>query len=118
VRDLRVAPSATEKDILLTVHDPAHGGERTISPSHWGFGQLAQYANAPAAYLRRLPAPLAAINLQWGLERDGLRDEALILGSNGDYGGGPAVGGTLRAVTSTSYGRIWDREVVAAPSAP
>jgi hypothetical protein len=78
-----------------------------VSPSHWGFGQLAQYANAPAAYLRRLPAPLAAINLQWGLERDGLRDEALILGqSNGEH--------VLRAVTSTSYGRIWDREVVAA----
>lgn len=36
-------------------------------PTHWSFGQLASLVGAPASYLRQLPAPLAAINLQYGL---------------------------------------------------
>ena len=38
-----------------------------IAPTHWSFGQLASLVSAPAAYLRQLPAPLAGINLQYGL---------------------------------------------------
>jgi hypothetical protein len=38
-----------------------------IAPTHWSFGQLASLVGAPATYLRQLPAPLAAINLQHGL---------------------------------------------------
>lgn len=105
-RDLRVVPDGDDR-LAVELYDPSKGERRQVTPSHWGFGQLAQYANAPAAYLRRLPAPLAAINLQWGLERDGIRDTALVLGqTNG--------ANTLRAMTSTSYGRIWDAQVVEA----
>lgn len=43
------------------------GAEAPVVPSHWSFGQLAAQVGAPAAYLRQLPAPLAAINLQYGL---------------------------------------------------
>ncbi|MCY4192185.1 MAG: AraC family transcriptional regulator [Rhodospirillaceae bacterium] len=38
-----------------------------VAPTHWSFGQLASLVGAPAAYLRQLPAPLAGINLQYGL---------------------------------------------------
>ena len=38
-----------------------------MAPTHWSFGQLASLVSAPAAYLRQLPAPLAGINLQYGL---------------------------------------------------
>ena len=43
------------------------GTDTPIAPTHWSFGQLASLVGAPAAYLRQLPAPLAAINLQYGL---------------------------------------------------
>ena len=41
--------------------------ETPVAPTHWSFGQLAALVGAPAAYLRQLPAPLAGINLQYGL---------------------------------------------------
>ncbi|MCA9457386.1 MAG: DUF932 domain-containing protein, partial [Nitrospira sp.] len=101
---LRIVPEENDR-LGLEIYDPSHGERRILEPSHWGFGQLAQYAKAPAAYLRTLPAELAAINLQWGLERQPLRDDTLILArSNGEQ--------TLRSMTSTSYGRIWDSQVV------
>ena len=78
-----------------------------LKASHWGFQQLSQYGQAPASYLRTLPAELAAINLQWSLEHHPVRDNVLVLGqSNGAH--------TLRALTSASYGRIWDEQVVSA----
>ena len=43
------------------------GADAPIAPTHWSFGQLAGLVGAPAAYLRQLPAPLAGINLQYGL---------------------------------------------------
>lgn len=91
----------------VEVYDGTKGERRILQPSNWGFGQLAQYAQAPAAYLRKLPAEIACINLQWGLERNPLREDALMLAqSNGEN--------VLRAMTSTSYGRIWDSQVVEA----
>jgi len=80
--------------------------ERPVAPTHWSFGQLAGLVGAPAAYLRQLPAPLAGINLQYGLtnhraeqvktlETDDSRTE-------------------LRAVTGPDYGRIYDHELVSA----
>ena len=76
-----------------------------LEPTNFAFGQLAQYAQAPGAYLRQLPAELAAINLQYGLDHRPVRDNVLTLAqSNGSH--------KLRAMTSTSYGRIWDLQVV------
>jgi hypothetical protein len=43
------------------------GSDQPIAPTHWSFGQVAALVGAPAAYLRQLPAPLAGINLQYGL---------------------------------------------------
>jgi hypothetical protein len=105
-RDLQVIPAAGG-DIAVELYDPTHGERRQVTPTNWSFNQLAQYAGAPAAYLRKLPSELAAINLQWGLERAPVRDDALILGQTNGHN-------QLRAMTSTSYGRIWDHQVVEA----
>lgn len=104
-KELRILPEG--RNLLVDLYDPTAGQRRQVEPTNWGFGQLAQYASAPAAYLRSIPAELAAINLQWGLEHRPIRPDALVLGqTNGE--------GYLRAMTSTSYGRIWDSQVVEA----
>lgn len=82
------------------------GADRPAAPTHWSFGQLASLVGAPAAYLRQLPAPLAGINLQYGLGAH--RAEQVKTLETGD---GRA---ELRAVTGPDYGRIYDHELVAA----
>jgi Domain of unknown function (DUF932) len=102
--ELRIVP-AESNGILVEAFDPTKGERRALTPTNFAFGQLAAYAGAPASYLRKLPSELAAINLQWGLEHKPQREEALLLAqSNGTN--------SMRAMTSTSYGRIWDAQVV------
>lgn len=97
--------SAQEGEIVTQLYDRTTAQNRVLKPTHHSFTQLAQYAQAPAAYLRSIPTELAAINLQWGLEHNPIRENILALAqSNGDH--------KLRALTSTTYGRIWDSQVV------
>src|SRR5574338_652698 len=88
------------------------GSEEPVSPTHWSFGQLAALVGAPAAYLRRLPAPLAGINLQYGLSSHRAEQVKTLEA----HGACPGSGGRveLRAVTGPDYGRIYDHELVAA----
>lgn len=72
--------------------------------SNWSFNQLATAAGAPGSYLRTIPAPLAADCLNWGLRRDESREENMLLIDKEEK--------RLRALTSTTYGRIWDLDVV------
>ncbi|MBX5041117.1 DUF932 domain-containing protein [Rhizobium lentis] len=82
------------------------GNQRPVAPTHWSYGQLCTLVGAPATYMRQLPAPLAAINLQHGLL--GHRAE-LVKTLEMDDGRAE-----LRAVTGPDYGRIWDHELVSA----
>ncbi|MER9330550.1 DUF932 domain-containing protein [Mesorhizobium sp. M0152] len=75
-----------------------------VAPTHWSFGQLASLVGAPATYLRQLPAPLAAINLQHGLLNHRAEQVKTLEIENGRL--------ELRAVTGTDYGRIFDSELV------
>jgi hypothetical protein len=82
------------------------------APSHWAFGQLCQASkingvSAPASYLRQLPARLAVDCLNQGL-RGGDRDAHKFMTIASEDGGT----NTLQAVTSTTYGRIWDADCV------
>ena len=104
VSDLRVK---ADEGLTVEAFDRASGERRELTPTNWSFGQLAQHARAPVYYLRQIPAELAAINVQWGLEHIPLRDESLVLGQTNGHQ-------ALRSMTSTSYGRIWDRQVVEA----
>ena len=82
------------------------GADRLVAPTHWSFGQLASIVGAPATYLRQLPAPLAGINLQYGLTSHRAERVKTLESENGRV--------ELRAVTGPDYGRIYDRELVAA----
>jgi hypothetical protein len=45
------------------------GDGDALNMTHWSFGQICAAADAPASYLRRLPADLAATNINHGLRR-------------------------------------------------
>jgi len=82
------------------------GRDRPVAPTHWSFGQLCSLVGAPAGYLRDLPAPLAAINLQHGLLSHRGELVKTLEAEDGRV--------ELRAVTGPDYGRIWDHELVGA----
>jgi hypothetical protein len=82
------------------------GSDQPVAPTHWSFGQLAALVGAPAAYLRQLPAPLAGINLQYGLTSHRAEQVKTLETDDGRV--------ELRAVTGLDYGRIYDHELVAA----
>ena len=74
--------------------------------THWSFGQLCQRVNAPAGYLRTMPAEIASDCLTHGLTR--LGDEGngcnALFHKNGSM--------VCRAFTSDDYSRIWNWEIV------
>jgi hypothetical protein len=82
------------------------GSDDLVAPTHWCFGQLAAIVAAPAAYLRQLPAPLAAINLQYGLTSHRTEQIKTLETHDGRV--------ELRAVTGPDYGRIYDHELMSA----
>jgi len=71
--------------------------------THWSFGQLADAAAAPAAYLRRLPASLAVDNLNHGLARRSRKTQLYVDRS---------AHRTLLALTSPTYARVHHDRVV------
>ena len=82
------------------------GQRQAIAPTHWSYGQLCSLVGAPATYMRQLPAPLAAINLQHGLLNHRAELVKTLEMDDGRL--------ELRAVTGPEYGRIWDHELVSA----
>lgn len=84
--------------------------------THWSFGQVCSRVGAPAAYLRTLPPALAAENLRVSAARAEDKGESvkLLVGEEDAELDGPTGGRVVRAVTATSYGRVWDRDVLAA----
>jgi hypothetical protein len=82
------------------------GTDAPVAPTHWSFGLLASLVGAPAAYLRQLPAPLAGINLQYGLTNHRVEQIKTLETEDGRT--------ELRAVTGPDYGRICDHELVSA----
>jgi hypothetical protein len=77
-----------------------------LVPTHWSFGQLASLVGAPGTYLRQLPAPLAGINLQYGLTSHCAELVKTLEVDDGRV--------ELHAITGPDYGRIYDHELVAA----
>lgn len=82
------------------------GSRQELAPTHWSYGQLCSLVGAPSTYMRQLPAPLAAINLQHGLLNHRAEQVKTLEMDNGRI--------ELRAVTGPEYGRIWDHELVSA----
>lgn len=105
-----IAPEPKSKEDLhrLTVGVKVDRGETIeaveVAPTHWAFGQMAQLAKSPAAFLRELPSTLVSDVLTWRL-RHAREVEQIKL-----YGGAEQ----LYAATGPDYGRIPDYEVVEA----
>jgi hypothetical protein len=95
--DVNSGPSARE----LTISTDG----RDMSASHWSFGQLSALVGAPAGYMRKLPAPIAADCLNWGLHRRQVDEIGIYSMTNDD-------GFMLRAATGPNYGRIHTTDLV------
>lgn len=85
--------------------------------TNWTFSQLARRAGAPASYLRTLPAEFAVIPLMYSMTQAPRGDGKVLITDTREKGGflgRQTLGGmrTARALTSPSYGRIWDHDVV------
>lgn len=99
-RQLEVRPAGDMISDIEVYGPNGHGYE----PTHWGFGQLATLAGAPAGYLRTLPAPIAADAINYGLRFRPQRDDVgVLLTRNGSN--------LLRAITGPTYGRVWNEEI-------
>lgn len=75
--------------------------------THHTFGQISSLAGAPAAYLRTLPSPIVADNLDWGLHVNRTAEKVKAFYEttlDGDV--------ILKAFTGPDYGRIPSHEVV------
>lgn len=107
-RDLRAVPAGDSGHRGLQIE--VNGASKPIDVSHWAFGQLSQRAKAPAGYLRTLPSPMAADNLNYGLHvaRD-VEELGLLVGMNPE-----TREASLRAATGPNYGRIWNETIVSA----
>lgn len=105
IRDLHVAVEG-EHGIGLNHHHP------TALFTHWAFGQLCTTVGAPARYLRTLPAELAGDCLRQGISRSS--EKCRLLYRNFDEGllGNGAL--QTAAFTGSTYGRIWDSDVIVA----
>lgn len=95
---LRVAASGN--DLVLT---GPKGQEAELT--NWSFGQVAAKAKAPADYMMKLPASIAADCINHGLGRADASDSQLLFarGADGKL--------TARAVTSDKYSRIWNSDI-------
>lgn len=99
----------------LRVDHDAKGDVKIIARDHeigltnWSFGQLCDVADAPASYMRRLPATMAADCINHGLRQahDDDSDPTKRLLFKKEHSGMV----TLRALTSTKYTRIWNSDV-------
>lgn len=100
-RRITAIPTDDNKGLLLSGPTGAE-----YAPTNWAFGQVAQLAEAPAGYLRTLPAPIAADCINYGLhyKRD-VEEVGILLYKDGEDK-------ACRAVTGPNYGRIWNSDIV------
>lgn len=103
VKDMRFSAN-DEGNVILTL------GEHTSHglPTNWSFGQICSALKAPTKWLQKTPAELAVKNLEWALseaEQEQFKVMKVLDDENPAH--------TIQAVTSPTYGRIWDADVVA-----
>lgn len=110
-RDLKVIPHPADPVKGITVE----GRNGFYDPTHYSFGQIAGLAGAPASYLRKLPAPIVADALNFGLRFGRDAEEIGVLRTKTSFEGddGTSIEHVeLRAATGPRYGRIWNVDIV------
>lgn len=141
-REHSIASVVSTRQIEVQPHSEDPRGGITIAgehgradPTHWSFGQLASLAGAPASYLRKLPAPIVADAMNYGLRFNRDVEDVGILRTTTSLSGeifppeaadvavmGSSVLGQmppkehvqLRAATGPRYGRVWNDDIVGA----
>ena len=123
-RDRSISTVVSSRRIEVQPHpaDPIKGitiaqDGTMVDPTHWAFGQLATLAGAPASYLRKLPAPLVADAMNYGLRFMRDAEEIGILRTGAQFvtdHGSIIEHNHLRAATGPRYGRVWNEEIVTA----
>lgn len=112
-RRLEAIPTDDNKGVTLR---GANG--HAYAPTHWSFGQLSQLAEAPAGYLRSLPAPIAADCINYGLKFKRSIEDVGVLLQRPVFDGAAHDEATpapiIPAVTGPRYGRIWNADILAA----
>ena len=103
-----VVPDGQNETIILA----RKGATRNVEPSNWAFGQLAGAVHAPANYLRSLPASLTVQALNYGI-RQAAKDRGQMKFMSVRTPDPEGID-TLQAVTSVTYGRIFDAQVAQA----
>lgn len=98
IRDLRVVPAAD--DVMIA--SPKGQAQFT----HWSFSQMARMIKAPAGYLRTLSPAIIAEAMNHGIT-SGMGDTATLLVKAPNGNPLPVV----RAITSETYGRVWDADL-------
>ncbi len=106
-RGLRVLPSPENQRTGLFIQGQ-NGTQATIS--NYAFGQLASLGSGPAGYIRKLPAPLAADCINYGLQFQREPEDVGVLLTRDVDSGVPQ----LRAATGPRYGRVWNSEITRA----
>ena len=79
--------------------------------THWSFSQLARMIGAPASYLRTLRPDLTADCLKFGIETSPHGADAKLLIRVADATSIDQTA-TIRAITSDTYARLWDADVL------
>lgn len=97
----------------LIVYDEKNAQSPGARVTHFSLGQLAQRVGAPTPWLRKLGSmgmeELAALNLNAALSKADAEDAKLLLMADGNADSSTPT--LLRALNSTSYGRIWDYDL-------
>ena len=106
---IEVRPDESNEMKGIKIYGPNGAG---YAPTHWAFGQLAARAEAPAGYLRTLPAPMVADCLNYGLQFKREIDEVGVYLQKDISASGEVMDATLRAVTGPRYGRIFNSDIV------
>jgi hypothetical protein len=118
-RRIEVAPSSLDPRGGIAIHSDAG----ISTPTNWSFNQLSALAGAPVSWMKKLPAPMVADSLNYGLRF--LRDAADVgllatmsevptIDGDLDLGGDPVQFSELRAATGPGYGRIWNSQLTSA----
>ena len=111
-RQLRVvSPEILPGDDRATIHSKANQlrlvdvkADREYAPTNWVFGQVAQLAKAPSAYLRTLPGAIASTALQYSLHYNPDKSDVKLYADDVE----------ALALTGPDYGRIFNHEVAEA----
>lgn len=112
-RQIEVQPNPNDPIKGITIA----GEHGTYDPTNWSFNQLASLSGAPASYLRKLPAPIVADAMNYGLRFNRDAEDVGILRTGVERAtadGHMVPGHELRAATGPRYGRVWNDQIVGA----